>query len=118
MSRPYFLVDEDFKYEIVRGVRRRDPAAGFLSVRDAGLSGRPDPDILAYAAAHGLIILSHDTRTMTKHAYDRLAAGAEMAGLLLVRQRTPIGLVIESLVVISGASDAEEWHGSVVFLPI
>lgn len=56
--------------------------------------------------------------TMTNHAYRRLAAGDEMAGLFLVEQGDPIGPIINSLAVISGASEAEEWHGSVTFLPI
>jgi hypothetical protein len=89
-----------------------------MSVREAGLSGHPDPAILEYAAAHSLIILSHDTNTMTKHAYQRLVDGHTMSGLLLVRQMDPIGPAIESLLVIAGASESEEWIGEVRFLPI
>ena len=118
MSRPQFLTDEDFKHEIVRGVRRRDPSVRFTSVREAGLGGRPDPAVLEYAAVHRLIVVSHDTNTMTKHAYERLAAGHVMTGLLLVKQYDPIGPAIESLLVVAGASDAEEWVGEVRFLPI
>jgi hypothetical protein len=118
VSRPRFLADEDFKLEIVRGVRRIDPSASLISVRDVGLSGHPDPEILAYAAANGLIILSHDTNTMTKYAYARLGAGQPMAGLFLVEQTDPIGPTIENIALILQASEAEDWIGSVQFLPI
>jgi hypothetical protein len=118
VSRPRFLTDEDFKQEIVRGVRRLDPSVVLISVRDVGLGGRADPEVLAYAAAHRLIILLHDTNTMTGHAYERVASGREMVGLMLVGQNDPIGPVIESIALVAGASELEDWADRVVFLPI
>ena len=41
-----------------------------------------------------------------------------MSGLLLAHQRTPVSAVIDSLLLIWSASDAEEWSGQVEFLPI
>lgn len=55
---------------------------------------------------------------MVGHAYARLAEGQQMPGLLMVRQTQPIAPVIESLLLIWSASDAEEWSGVVAFLPL
>jgi hypothetical protein len=38
--------------------------------------------------------------------------------LLLVHQRTPVAPVIDSLILIWAANEAEEWAGQVTFLPL
>jgi hypothetical protein len=118
MSRPRFLADHDLNEHIVDGVQRREPALEFVRARDVGLSERLDEDVLAYAAQHGLIVVSHDVNTMTNAAYAILDAGGAMHGLLMVQQTKPIGPIIDSLVLIWSASEAEEWIGQVRFLPL
>ena len=55
---------------------------------------------------------------MIAHAYSRLLAHQPMAGLLMVHQSEPIAPVIESLLTVWLASEAEEWAGVVAFLPL
>ncbi len=45
-----FLTDENLNADIVRGLRLRHPDLDILTVRDAGLAGVDDPEILAWAA--------------------------------------------------------------------
>ncbi|MDQ3701286.1 MAG: DUF5615 family PIN-like protein [Chloroflexota bacterium] len=118
MSRPRFLADHDLNEHIIAGVRRRQAGVAFLRVRDVGLGDRPDPEVLAYAAERGWLIISHDVNTMPAAANKRLAVGLPLAGLLLVRQTGPIADVIDCLVLIWSSSEAEEWRGQVVFLPL
>ena len=118
MSRVRFLADHDLNEHLITGVRRRRDAVAFLRVRDVGLDGRPDPEVLAYAAEHRLLVVSHDVNTMPGHAYDLLAAGLPFAGLLMVRQPEAVAAVIDSLVLVWSSSEAEEWQGQVVFLPL
>jgi hypothetical protein len=44
--RTHFAADENFNNEIVRGVRRRNPAADVVRARDAGLSAKDDAAVL------------------------------------------------------------------------
>jgi hypothetical protein len=118
VSRPRFLADHDLNEHIVTGVLRRQGGVEFRRARALGLQDRPDADVLAYAAEHGLLVVSHDVNTMPAHAHRRLAAGLPLAGLLMVRQTDPVAEVIDSLVLIWSSSEAEEWHGHVVFLPL
>ena len=118
MGRPRFLADNDLKDAIIRGVRRREPAVEFVPLRDLGLESRSDTDILDFAAHNNWLVVSHDVNTMTAEAFDRLAAGQAMSGLLLVHQREPINSVIDSLLLIWEASEAEEWVGQVCYLPL
>lgn len=118
MSRVRFLADHDLNEHIIGGVQRREPALEFVRLREIGMSDRVDAEVLAYASQNRFIVVSHDVNTMTAEAFARIAAGQPMAGLLMVQQSKPIGAVIDSLVLIWSASEAEEWQGQVRFLPI
>jgi hypothetical protein len=118
MSRPRFLSDHDLNEHIIDGTLRREPAIEFVRARDVGLDGRPDAEVLEYAAAQGLLVVSHDVNTMPAQAWARLAAGQPLSGLLMVQQSDPISPVIDSLILIWSASEAEEWQGQVRFLPL
>jgi Domain of unknown function (DUF5615) len=118
MSRPRFLADHDLNEHIVTGVLRLEPLVEFLRARDVGYDERPDVEVLEYAASESFIVVSHDVNTMTAAAYDRISNGDEMAGLLMVRQIDPVRLVIEDLVLIWSASEAEEWENQIRFLPL
>jgi len=118
VSRPRFLGDHDLNGEIIRGVVRREPTIEFTPLRLLGTIDMPDPLLLELAARDGLIVVSHDVKTMRAHANDRVRAGLRMPGLMLAHQMDPIAPIIESLVVIGAASEAEEWEGQVVFLPL
>lgn len=118
MSRPRFLSDHDLNEHIVTGVLRREPLLEWVRVRDVGLSDSSDAEVLAYASDHGYMVVSHDVNTMPSAAYNRMTSGQKMSGLLMVKQRDPIGPIIESLLLIWSASQAEEWENQVSFLPI
>jgi predicted nuclease of predicted toxin-antitoxin system len=70
MSQPKLLADHDLNEHIIVGVLRRAPGVEFRRVREVGLHERPDPEVLAYAADHGFIVVSHDVNTMPAAAYE------------------------------------------------
>jgi predicted nuclease of predicted toxin-antitoxin system len=111
MARPKFLADNDFNQQVVDGVLRREPLVEFVRLRHIGLGDMADPDVLAWAAERGYIILSHDVNTMRGFAYERVARGEPMAGLLLAHQREPAASIIESVLLIWADSESEEWGG-------
>ena len=55
---PDVLVDEDLPRSLV--VALRDVGLAALDVRDIGLRGRPDNEILEYAVQHNLTLLTAD----------------------------------------------------------
>lgn len=113
-----FLADENFNNEILRGLQRRLPDVHVTRAQDTELAGQPDPHLLAWAAEHRTIILSHDVNTLRGYFYDRLNAALPVPGVFLVQGDKPIGAVIESLVLIITTSDDSEWAGSIRFLPL
>ena len=118
MSRPRFLADHDLNEHIVTGVLRREPVIEFVRVREIGMDGRPDAEILEYADRERWLVVSHDVNTMPAAAYARLSRGESFPGLFMVQQTSPIGPIIDSLVLIWAASELEDWKGQVVFLPL
>jgi hypothetical protein len=114
----HFLADEDFDNDILRALRRRRPTIDVVRVQDVGLSGQPDPAVLAWAAEHGRVLLTHDTATLVGHALARLGAGRPMRGVLVAPQTAPIAAVIADLELIDEASEAADWDGRVVYLPL
>ena len=118
MSRPRFLADQDFNEHILRGVSRQEPTVEYIKLRDVSLQEEDDTVVLAYAAAHQLIVVSHDVSTMSAAAWARVAAGEPMSGLLLVHQWSPLPPIIENLIMIALASEAEEWIDRVRYLPL
>ena len=63
-----FLADQNFNEHIVDGLTRRDPALEFTHVRDIGMAAEPDPKILEWGAVNGLVLLTHDRKTIPPFA--------------------------------------------------
>jgi predicted nuclease of predicted toxin-antitoxin system len=117
VSRIHYLADEDLRRRVVVACRQIDPAIEFLAVRDVGLSGADDEQVLEYAASAGFIVVSHDKRTMVTAAKTRIATGMPMAGLILVGQKSPAKIVAEHLAIIWACDEAERWQHQIDYLP-
>jgi hypothetical protein len=110
--------DENFNYDIVRGVLRRNPEVDIVRVQDAGLSGADDPTILEWAARESRVLLTQDVATITRYAYERVRAGSPMPGVFEVSRTVPVGLAIEEILLIIEYSLEYEWEGQVRYLPL
>jgi len=112
-----FQADADLNFDIVKAVRRREPAIDFASATDSQLRGVKDPELLEAAAVANRVLVSHDRRTMLNHFRSRLADGKSSPGLLVVSQNAPIALVVESIVVLWSVSDPAELRDQARHLP-
>ncbi len=110
--------DEDFNNRIVRGLLRRQPDLDILRVQDAGLAGKKDDEVLAWASTERRILLTHDVTTMKQAAYDRIAAGLPMPGVFELSQNVPIGTAVDEILLIALCSDQDDWQGQIRFLPL
>lgn len=112
------LADENFDNTIVRGVLRRNPKIDLVRIQDFELSGADDPTILAWAAQENRVLLTHDVATITRYAYERVAQGYPMPGVIEVRTDAPIGQVIEEILLILECLAAGELEGQILYLPL
>jgi uncharacterized protein DUF5615 len=89
-----------------------------IRVQDTELSGADDSTVLEWAAKEGRILLTHDLETMTKYANERIEQGLPLAGVIFIRDTLPVAKVINDLLAILGASDANAWENRMDFLPL
>ena len=113
-----FAADENFNRDIVRGLLRRKPDLDIVRVQDAGLAGADDPTLLEWAAVQRRLVITHDVSTLTKHAYDRAAAGRPMPGVFEVGSDASVGPALDDLLLLAECSHEGEWEGQVRYLPL
>jgi len=75
------------------------------------------PDILHVAAEDGRILITHDRRTMPIH-FGMFIETEPSPGVFVVQQDTEIVRIIEDLILIWAASEAEEYNNSIRTLPL
>jgi hypothetical protein len=114
-----FVLDENFDNTILRGVLRLYPEFDFVRAQDVPeMAGKDDPTLLAWAAEQERVLLTHDVRTVTKHAYERIAEGQPMPGVVEVKRGTPYAETIEDIIILADIGDPEELANKIIYLPL
>ena len=112
------LADENFNNHILKGLVRLNPDVEIVRVQDTEMYTKPDPDLLAWAAEQGYVLVSHDYRTIPKFANDRIEANLPMMGVIMAHRNLPLRQVIDDLLVFIIATEPEEWVNRMEFLPL
>lgn len=103
---------------IVSGLLRREPTLDLVLSQDVLGEKALDPEILAWAATQQRVVLSNDRSTMIDDAYDRVAAGLPMMGLIAATDRQSIGDAIEDILIILVCASLEDFQNeAVMYLP-
>lgn len=113
-----YAADENFSGAMVRGLERLAPELDIVRVQDGEMYRADDPEMLAWVAGEGRILLTHDIKTVPGHAYDRVRAGKPMPGVFAIPQDAPVGRNIEDLRMAALASEPGEWEGRVEWFPL
>ena len=110
--------DADVHGDILRGLRRRRPDIDLARAQDALPEGTPDPEVLAWAAAGNRVLITNDRNTMFGFAYQRVAAGEPVPGLIVTTNDQSIGEAIDDILLIAESMPEEEIRNQiVVYLP-
>ena len=80
--------------------------------------GADDPTVLEWAAREGRILLTDDRATMPEFTYRRIQAGRPMPGVFVLNDRLSTRQAIEEIVLLASKSEASEWAGIVLDLPL
>ena len=112
-----WLADECFDNDIVRGLLRRSPDFDLVRAQDVPeIAGRNDETLLAWAASHERVLLTHDLATMVPAL--RLQRQRASAAIILVPDSLSIGQVIEDVLLLDECSNPSDWAASVIYLPL
>lgn len=112
------LIDENIDHRILRGLKLRLPSLDFVLVKDIGLEGAPDIEMLLWAAQSNRIILTHDVKTMTRDAKQLVKSGQQMAGVIVVPERFSVGTAVKNLVVLLETSSDAGARDRIMNLPL
>lgn len=82
------------------------------------MNGVADPVLLDFAAKENRVLVSHDLRTIPKHAYERVRAGLPLPGVIVVPDELPVGNVIADLTLIVERATRAEMESVVLYLPL
>ena len=112
-----FQADADLNGLIVKATLRREPGIDFQTAEAAKLVGMQDPEVLALSARDSRVLVTHDRKTMPAH-FAEFIGTASSPGVLVVPQKLQIARVVEDLLLIRAASEAEEWVNQIRSLPL
>jgi hypothetical protein len=112
-----YQADADLNEDIVSGILRRVPEIDFQTADELELANLPDPDVLALTAQENRILVTHDRRTMPTH-FGRFIEGRQSPRLIVISQKADISAVIEDLILIWTASEAEEYINLILTVPL
>lgn len=117
-----FLLDEHVPPAVGNAVAGREPAITVLGVGidpSSPPTGTLDPDLLAFAEAERLAVVTFDKTTMPGHAARHVAGGRHTWGVFVFPDGNDLsaGRVAAELELVWGASEADEWIDRVEFLP-
>jgi hypothetical protein len=112
------LIDQNLDHRILRGLTSRIPQLDAVTAFEIGMSEATDPELLAWAAQAGRVIVTHDRKTMTAHTADLLTKGETTAGLLVVLPRIPLHQAITDLELMITCSDNADWFNVIRYLPL
>lgn len=102
-------MDEHVHPAVTAGLQRR--GANVLTAQEVGLIDTPDADHLRFAKEQGRVIFTQDSDFLRLHA-----AGFDHAGIVYVRQNTPVGQIVRGLMLIFRILAPEDMKNHVEFL--
>jgi hypothetical protein len=115
--KPRFQADADLNEILVKAALRREPGLDFQTAGAGGLRGLNDREVLALAARSGRLLATHDRKTIPRHFAEFIATETS-AGVLIIPQKLPVTRVVEELILIWAASEADEWRNRIYILPL
>ena len=122
MSRISVLLDEHMPSFVGDAMIELEPSVNVVQVGVdpvAPPKGTLDPDVLKYAEANGLALVTFDKNTMIDDMYRHLENGRHTWGMFLFPNGNQLGagIVADSLIFIWAATEAEEWIDKLEYLP-
>jgi hypothetical protein len=82
------------------------------------MAGASDPELLAWLADEGRILLTHDVQTIPAFAYERVASQQPMLGVVIVRERVVISQIVDELAIMIEAGNPDDFENIVRFVPL
>ena len=115
-----YLIDENISPEYRTQLLNHEPSLKVLAVGDEGAPPKstPDPEILEWCEQNQFSLITNNRDSMLQHLSDHLAAGNHVPGIFTINRRVSMGLIIDELILIAGASDENEYIDQITYIPL
>jgi predicted nuclease of predicted toxin-antitoxin system len=104
-----FYLDEQVSKSIHSGLVRR--GVEVLTSQEAGMLGASDPEQLEFCKQNDWVLFSQDDDFLKLNA-----SGQSHNGIVYARQKTPIGSIIQGLMLVYQVLDAEDMVNHVEYI--
>ncbi len=111
-----FLFDEHIDPALARGLLREDDT---LDIVEARLEhhGESDENLIEWCTQHNYLLVTRDVNTLIGFAYQRIKESIPTCGVIVLRQQSNLGSLIQDLLLLARASEVSEWQNQVIYLP-
>ena len=91
-----------------------------MAVGDKGAPPKstPDPEILVWCEQNQFSLITNNRESMPQHLSDHLTAGHHVPGIFTINLEVPMGLIIDQLLLIVGASHEDEYIDQITYIPL
>ena len=115
-----FLIDENISPEYRTQLLNHEPSLTVLAVGDEGAPPKstPDPEILVWCEQNQFNLITNNRESMPQHLSDHTKAGHHVPGIFTINRKVSMGLIIDQLLLIAGASDEDEYIDEIKYLPL
>lgn len=115
-----YLLDEHIPPTYRTQLLYHEPSLTVLIVgdKDTPARGTPDSDILHWCEQNDFNLITNNRESMPQHLADHLAAGHHVPGIFTVNLKVSMGLIIEEIILIAGASHENEFLDQIVYVPL
>ena len=113
-----FLFDENLPLALAAQLRRKAPTVRIFAVGFARAPAKstPDPVLLCWLEDHDCWLVTNNRASMPGHLRDHLATVRHVPGILIIRTPLNFGELIETLILVFGASLPDEYRDQIVHL--
>ncbi len=115
-----YLIDENISPEYRTQLLYHEPSLTVLAVGDKGAPPKstPDPEILVWCEQNQFSLITNNRESMPQHLSDHLTAGHHVPGIFTINLEVPMGLIIDQLLLIVGASHEDEYIDQITYIPL
>ncbi|HBB36313.1 MAG TPA: hypothetical protein DDZ80_00010 [Cyanobacteria bacterium UBA8803] len=115
-----YLLDENVDRVYQTKLLRQYPELVVLMVGEPGNPPKstPDQEILCWCEVNGFVLVTNNRASMPVHLADHLAQNRHIPGIFILNFDLGIGGNLEELILAALASEDDEYHDRIVYLPL
>jgi hypothetical protein len=119
MSVIKYLLDEHVDPRLKRTLKKLSPDTVVWRIGDIGVPplGMLDPDILVWCEENDFLLVTNNRASMPVHLKNHLSNGRHVPGIFILNIKMTIAETADELILIWGASEAEEYRDQLQYLP-